>query len=228
MTTQAFVASVSGSGNQGGRAFSGTVTDGAFTAVNSTTGSAELGFCMKGKTISKVTANYAAGSCAWAIKNRVTQTIDRCGFGTLSAATSLEGYSIQPITIVQDHILQSYTLAAGTTYLAWVKMHNRPAELFSGTIANGAQGELTTVTDSSSLGSFADQSVEWIKVQGPDGKVVQLMQIYDANGGEMFAAYGGEREVLAGSGEAGAVNVCSSNLALPIARGMTLKLTVQA
>lgn len=228
MSTQAFTASVSGQGNQGGRAFSGTVTDGAFTAVNSTTGDAELGFAMKGKTISKVTANYAAGSCAWAIKNRVTQTIDRCGFGSLSAATNIEGYSIPPITIVQDHILQSYSLAAGTTYLAWVKMHNRPAELFSGTIANGAQGEMTTVTDSSSLGSFADQAVEWIKVQGPDGKIVQLAQVYDANGGEVFAQYGGEREVLGGSGESGSVNLCASNLAIPIMRGMTLKLTVQA
>jgi len=227
MTTQAFVASISGPGNQGGRAFSGTVTDAAFTAVNTTTGSAELGFAMKGKTIDNVMANYAAGSCAWAIKNRVTQTIDRCGFGSLSAASGTQGYKIQPINIVQDHILQSYTLAAGTTYLAWVKMHGRPAELFSGTIANGALGELTTVTDSSSLGSFADQRVEWVKVQGPDGKVVQLMQIFDANGGEIFARYGGEREVLGGT-ESGSVNMCVSNLAIPIMRGMTIKLTVQA
>ena len=227
MSTQAFTASVSGPGNQGGRAFSGTVTDAAFTAVNTTTGSAELGFAMKGKTIDNVTANYAAGSCAWAIKNRVTQTIDRCGFGSLSAASGTRGYPIQPIAIVQDHILQSYSLAAGTTYLAWVKMHGRPAELFSGTIANGAQGELTTVTDSSSLGSFADQSVEWIKVQGPDGKVVQLMQLFDANGGEIYARYGGEREVLGGQ-ESGAVNMCVSSLAIPIMRGMTIKLTVQA
>lgn len=227
MTTQAFVASISGPGNQGGRAFSGTVTDGQYTSVNTTTGSAELGFAMKGKTVNNIVANYAAGSCAWAIKNRVTQTIDRCGFGALSAASGVEGQSIQPIAIVQDHIFQSYTLAAGTTYLAWVKMHGRPPELFSGTIANGAQGELTTVTDSSSLGSFADQRVEWIKIQGPDGKITQLMQIYDANGGEVFARYGGEREVLGGT-QSGSVNMCVSGLAIPIMRGMTIKLTVQA
>jgi len=227
MSTQSFTASLSGPGANGGRAFSGTATDGAFTSINSTTGAAELGFAMKGKVIDNVTANYAAGSSAWAIKNRVTQTIDRYGFGSLSAATPVRGYQIQPIQIVQDHILQSYTLAAGTTYLAWVKMHGRPAELFSGTIANGSQGELTTVTDNSSLGSFADQKIESIKVQGPDGKIVQLLQLFDANGGEIFARYGGEREVLSGD-MGGNENMCISNLATPIMRGMTIKLTVQA
>ena len=227
MTTQAATASVSGPGNNGGRAFSGTVTDAAFTALNTTQGNAELGFSMKGKVIDNITLNYSAGSAAFAVKNRVTQTIDRCGFGSLSAATGTRGYQIQPIQIVQDHILQTYTLAAGTTYLAWVKMHGRPPELFSGTIANGAVGEMTTVTDSSSLGSFADQKVEWVKVQGPDGKIVQLMQIFDANGGELFARYGGEREVLGGM-ESGSTNMCVSGLAIPIMRGMTLKLTVQA
>ena len=106
-------------------------------------------------------------------------------------------------------------------------MHGRPAELFSGTIANGALGELTTVTDNSSLGSFADQKVESIKVQGPDGKIVQLLQMFDANGGEIFARYGGEREVLSGD-LAGKENMCISGLAVPIMRGMTIKLTVQA
>jgi hypothetical protein len=227
MTTQAFVASVAGSGNNGGRAFSGTATDGAFTAINTTTGSAELGFAMKGKLVNNIQANYAAGGCAWAIKNRVTQTIDRCGFGSLMAASGVQGYAIQPIQIQQDHILQSYTLAAGTTYLMWLKMHGRPAELFSGTIANGAEGEMTTVTDSSSLGSFADQKVEWFKVQGPDGKIVNAATLYDANGGELFVRMGGEREVLGGT-ESGAVNMCVSGLSIPIMRGMTIKVTAQA
>jgi len=207
--------------------FSGTATDDAFTSINTTTGSAELGFAMKGKTVSNVTANYGAGSCAWVIMNRVTQTYDRVGFGSLMAATGVYGYPITPLTIVQDHVLRSFTMAAGTTYMAWVKMRGRPAELFTGTIANGAQGELTTQTDSSSLGSFADQAIEWIKVQGPDGKVVNALQIYDANGGEVYGQFGGEREVLGGA-SGGNVNLCVEGLAIPIMRGMTVKLTVQA
>ena len=228
MTTQAAVFSVNGTGNNGGRMFSGTATDSAFTSINTVTGDSELGFAMKGKTIDNVALIYAAGSGAWVIKNRVTQTIDRCGFGALQAAQPLNGYPIQPLSVVQDHILQSYTLAAGTTYLAFVKMHGRPPELFSGTIANGAQGELTTVTDSSSLGSFAAQRVEWIKVQGPDGKIVTALQMYDANGGEIFAQVGGEREVLAGTSPAGQENLCVLGVNIPIQRGSTVKLTVAA
>ena len=228
MTTQAVAFSLSGPGNNGGRLFSGTATDAAFTSINSTTGGSELGFCLKGKTVTNVMMNGTAGGYAWAIKNRVTQTIDRCGFGSLTAGTPFNGYPIQPISIVQDHVLQSYTLAAGTTYLAWVKMHGRPPELFSGTIANGATGEMTTVTDSSSLGSFADQRIQWIKVQGSDGKIVTYLQVFDANGGESFAALGGERAVLGGIAPSACENLCVEGINVPIMRGMTLKLTVAA
>lgn len=229
MTTQAVALTVNGPGNQGGRKYanSGAITDGQWTSITTVNGTAQLGFAQKGRTINNVTLNYAAGGAAFAIKNRVTQTLDRVGFGSLSAATGVKGYSIDPIMVVQDHVLQVYPLAAGTTYLAWVKMHNRPAELFSGTIANGAEGELTTVTDSSGIGSFADQSIEWIKVQGSDGKIVQYVSIYDANGGELFNQLAGEREVLGGA-MGGTENACISNLNIPIMRGMALKLTVQA
>jgi hypothetical protein len=226
MSTQGVQGSLRGSGAQGGRKYSGTATDGQWTSINTATGNSELGFAQKGKVLDHVTINYAAGSCAWAIKNRVTQTIDRAGFGTLSAATSAVGESIKPIMIVQDHIFQSYSLAAGTKYLAWVTFKGRPPELFAGTIANGSEGELTTVTDSSSLGSFADQVIQEIMVQGPDGKIVQYATVYDANGGEMFNQYGGERNSLGAPNSNTELHVC--NLALPVARGMTIKLTVQA
>ena len=225
MTTQAIQGSLRGSGATGGRKYSGTATDGSWTSINTSNGS-ELGFAQKGKVLDHVTLNYVAGSAAWAIKNRVTQTIDRAGFCTLTAATSAKGYAINPIMIVQDHILQSYSLAAGTKYLAWVTFKGRPPELFAGTIANGAEGEMTTVTDSSSLGSFADQTIQSIQVMGPDGKIVQILTVYDANGGEMFVQYGGERNALAAPNAE--TELCVGNLALPVARGMTFKLTVQA
>jgi hypothetical protein len=226
LTTQAVTFSLAGSGGTGGRAFSGTATDAAFTSISTTTGSAELGFGMKGKVVNNIVMNFTAGNAAWVIKNRVTNTYDAVGFGSVSAATNPNGSPTPPLMIVQDHILQSYTLAAGTTYLAWVKMVGRPPELFTGTIANAAQGELTTLTDSSSLGSFADQTVESIHIQGPTGKIVELTQMYDANGGEIFARYGGELASFAGTG--GTANVNIVGLGLKIARGMTLKLTVQA
>lgn len=225
MSTQAVTATLSGPGNNGGRAFSGTATDGSWTAINTTTGTAELGFAMKGKTVSFVNVNYAAGSCAWQIRDRVTQTVVRAGFGAKTKTGGPRGFAIEPVTITQDMILQVYSLAAGTTYLAWVHMINRPKELFSGTVADNNLGELTTTADSSSLGSFADQRVGGMEVQGPDGKVVELTQIFDANGGETWAWYAGER--FAGNLEA-YVNVCVDSLSIPIMRGMTLKITPQA
>ena len=227
MTTQAVTASLSGPGANGGRAFAGTATDGAYTALNTVTGTAELGFGMKGKIVDTVNFNATAGGYAWAIRNRVSQTIDRFGFGTLSASSAAKGSKIPPITILQDHILQSYTLAAGTTYLAWVVFRGRPPELFDATVANAAQGEMLTVSDNSTIGSFADQVIEAIYVQGPDGKIVQLTQLYDANGGELLAWYGGERGATS-SGVDASTNVCIEGLSIPVKRGMALKWTVQA
>ena len=74
MTSQAVSLSLSGPGNQGGRLFSGTATDGDYTAINSTTGTAELGFAMRGQTIDNVAGVYTAGSGLWVIRDRVTST----------------------------------------------------------------------------------------------------------------------------------------------------------
>ena len=146
--------------------------------------------------------------------------------GTLGS----EGYPITPIVINQNHILQTYTLAAGTTYLAWVGFTGKPPELFQGTIANAATGELTTTAASGSqgLGSFADQTLQWFKVQGPDGKIVESAQIIDGNGAEQFAALGSERSALGGYPLSGSVNMCVKNLAFNVMRGMALQLTVRA
>jgi hypothetical protein len=226
MTTQPVTFSLAGTGGTGGRAFSGTATDAAFTSISTTTGAAELGFALKGKVINNLVMNFTAGNAAWVIKNRVTNTYDAVGFGSVSAATNPAGGQIMNLAINQDHILQSYTLAAGTTYLAWVKMAGRPSELFTGTIANGSEGEITTLTDSSSVGSFADQVLESITVQGPTGKIVQITTVYDANGGEIFSRYGGELASFAGTG--GSANVSIDGIGIKISRGMTIKLTVQA
>ena len=230
MTTQAVSLTVSGSGGQGGRLFSGTATDGQFTAINTTTGTAELGFSMKGCTINNVSGVYTAGSGLWVIRDRVTQRIERAGMMFKTGSASAQGYPCAPLTINQNHILQVYTLAAGTTYLAWVGFANKPPELFLATIANGATGSL--VTDAASgaqgLGSFADQVVNSIEVQGPDGKVVTYAQIIDGNGAEQFAFLGSERSVLGGYPISGSKNVCVQGLAFKVMRGMNLNLTVAA
>jgi len=230
LTSQAVVLALGGKANQGGRLFSGTATDGSYTAINSTTGTAELGFAMRGQTVSNVAGTYAAGSGLWVIRNRVTQQIDRAGMLSKVSAPSSEGYPIQPIVINQNHILQVYTLAAGTTYLAWVGFTGKPPELFEGTIADAATGEMktTTAAGAQGLGSFADQTVNYILAQGPDGKVVTNSQIIDGNGAEQFAALGSERTTAGGYPLSGSVNLCVKDLSFSVMRGMALKLTVNA
>ena len=230
MTTQAVSLSLSGPQNQGGRLFSGTATDAAYTAINSTTGTAELGFAMRGQTISNVAGVYTAGSGLWVIRNRVTQQIDRAGMLFKTGTVSPDGYPIQPIVINQNHILQVYTLAAGTTYLSWVTFTGKPPELFTATIADGATGELVTTASAGAqgLGSFADQTVASIKVQGPDGKVVSYAQIIDGNGAEQYAKLGSERSSTGGYPKSGSENLCSGPIAFNVMRGMALKLTVAA
>lgn len=230
MTTQAVSFSLSGPGNQGGRMFNGTATDGEYTAINSTTGDAELGFAMRGQTVDKVTGVYASGSSLFVLRNRVTQQIDRAGMMYKSGTSGPDGYPIKPIVINQNHILQSYSLAAGTTYLAWIWFQGKPPELFVATIADGATGELktTSAAGAQSLGSFADQTVSAIKVMAPDGKIVSYAQIFDGNGAEQWAAIGSERSVLGGYPKSGSENICSGPLSFRVMRGMALKLTVAA
>jgi len=230
MSTQAVSLTLSGPGNQGGRLFSGTATDGDYTAINSTTGTAELGFAMRGQTISNVAGVYTAGSGLWVIRNRVTQQIDRAGMMSKTGSVSPDGYPIQPIVINQNHILQVFTLAAGTQYLSWVTFAGKPPELFTATIADGATGELktTAAAGAQGLGSFADQTVSSIEVQGPDGKVVTYAQIIDGNGAEQYAKLGSERSSVGGYPKSGSINLCSGQIAFNVMRGMALKLTVAA
>ena len=230
MSTQAVSLTLSGPGNQGGRLFSGTATDGDYTAINSTTGTAELGFAMRGQTISNVAGVYTAGSGLWVIRNRVTQQIDRAGMMSKTGSVSPDGYPIQPIVINQNHILQVFTLAAGTQYLSWVTFSGKPPELFTATIADGATGELktTAAAGAQGLGSFADQTVSSIEVQGPDGKVVTYAQIIDGNGAEQYAKLGSERSSVGGYPKSGSINLCSGMIAFNVMRGMALKLTVAA
>jgi hypothetical protein len=230
MTTQAVNLALAGPGNQGGRLFNGTATDGAFTAINTSTGDSELGFAMRGQTVSNMAGSYVAGSGIAVIRNRVTQQIDRFVFLFKSGDGSPDGYPIQPIVINQNHILQVYTLAAGTTYLACVNFAGKPPELFTQTIADGATGELktTAAAGAQGLGSFADQTLAGVKVQAPDGKIVSALQIIDGNGAEQYARLGSERSTLGGYPKSSTENLCSGPLAFNIMRGMALNLSVAA
>ena len=223
MSTQAVTVVASGPGI--GRRFSGTATDGAYTAINTTTGSAEFGFALQGHVINRIDMNYAAGSGVAVIRNRVTNTIDRVSFGSLSANTSNTGTMIQPLLVTMNHTLEVYTLAAGTTVLAFVHLKGAPPELFDATIANNNTGELVSASNDSSLGTYFGQTLDAVQIQGSDGKIVQYGIVFNGDGGEIWAAQGGERL----ANQLGNVNlVMGPNMNVPITRGMTLKATMQA
>ena len=91
-----------------------TATDGQFTNFAlSDTGDAQLGFAMTNELATHLLVRYAAGSCAWRIRNSVSQITKRTGFGYLTGATGPSPYSgsIPSITLQQDDVLEIYTLA---------------------------------------------------------------------------------------------------------------------
>ena len=96
----------------GGRSFSlATATDGTFSnRALSDTGSAQLGFAMTGQLVDHIQVTFAAGSCAWRIRNSVSQVTKRTGFGFEVGATGPPPYSgqIAGITIEQDDVLELY------------------------------------------------------------------------------------------------------------------------
>ena len=64
-----------------------------------------------------------------------------------------------------------------------------------------------------------------VQIQGSDGKIVQYGIVFNGDGGEIWAAQGGERL----ANQLGNVNlVMGPNMNVLVTRGMTLKATMQA
>jgi len=112
MTTQAVTASCfSGSD---GRSYAVTATDGTFAnRLLSDTGSAQFGFAQTGLLITSIQVTYGGGSCAWRVRNSVSQVTKRTGFGVKVGACgpSPSSGAIAPFVVEQDDVLEVYTLA---------------------------------------------------------------------------------------------------------------------
>ena len=111
MSSQATTAAVfSGSG---GRSYSVTATDDAWSRLVSDIGSAQLGFAQTGLYVDRVQLTYAASAAAWRIRNSVSQVTKRVGFAFKAGAGGPSAYSgsLPPLTIEQDDILEIYTVA---------------------------------------------------------------------------------------------------------------------
>lgn len=112
MSTQA-TTGVAFSGNQGRSYVKADATDDEFSRLVTTTGGAQIGFGQTNLLVTHIQITYAAGLCAWRIRNSVSQVTKRVGFGYLVGASGPPPYSgdIPPITIQQDDILEVFTQA---------------------------------------------------------------------------------------------------------------------
>jgi len=111
MSTQATTGSAFS--NSQGRSYLVTATDDEWQRLVTETGSAQIGFGQTNLMINKVQVTYAAGLCAWRIRNSVSQVTKRVGFGFLVGATGPAPYSgdIPAIVIQQDDVFEVFTQA---------------------------------------------------------------------------------------------------------------------
>lgn len=68
---------------------------------------------MTNELATHIQVRYAAGNCAFRIRNSVSQITKRVGFGYLTGATGPPPYSgtIPAITLQQDDVLEILTMA---------------------------------------------------------------------------------------------------------------------
>jgi len=109
-----------------------------------------------------------------------------------------------------------------TVNLAWVEMAGKPPEFFNCTSTDGAAKALTTFAEGQELGTFQGQTLTGIKVQCSDGSVLTDLELFDAAGGQLLKARGYERNPV---GAAPPYNISIDKISIPLARGMTLKIT---
>jgi len=98
----------------GGRSYTVSATDGSFAnRAVSDTGSAQIGFAQTNELVDHIQVTYAAGNCAWRLRDSVSQTTLRTGFGFKVGACGppCDSGKIPPITIGQNFVLEIYTAA---------------------------------------------------------------------------------------------------------------------
>jgi len=101
----------------GGRSYSVTSTDGTFSnRAVSDIGSAQIGFAQTNELVDHIQVTYTDGSCAWRLRDSVSQTTLRTGFGFKVGATGppCDSGKIPPLTIGQNFVLEIYSAVKAT------------------------------------------------------------------------------------------------------------------
>ena len=94
----------------GGRSYAVSATEGEWTRLVSTIGSAQAGFAQTNDLITHCQVTYDAGSCAFRIRNSVSQVTKVVGMGFLVGAGGPAPYSgqIPALSLAQDDVLEVY------------------------------------------------------------------------------------------------------------------------
>lgn len=230
MTTQDIKATVSNP--RMGKIFSKSATDDQWdgNTLTDTLSTQQIGILMPNTTINRVQLQYGAGLCAYRIQNAQSLAFQRFGFGMPTGFACYKSSAIAPYTINPNDILTVYPLpmdatANQTNVLAWVQT-SKGVELFeSKDTVDATATAMTTVVNAQSLGdSMFNSTLSSIHVQAEDGATVNQVEIIDNSGGTVLTLYGGVRGASIGAMSL-VYNLKADNLAVPIGKGFSLKVT---
>ena len=226
MSTQGVGAALNGSVS--GKEANDTSTDGKWDGNNllESISGAQVGLAMNGASVNAITATYTAGACLWRLQDINTLQIYRQGFGSKNGTVDPTGYSIAPITIDNNMILQAYPVAVNAAansseVLALIHM-TKGTEAFSCTTsADATLTSLTSIVSGEEIGTYFGQLLTGFEIQAEDGATVNKVSIINADGGVAWTGYGTVRD--AGNYY---VNMAETGLAIPIVKGMKIQAAV--
>jgi hypothetical protein len=226
MSTQAIAAALNGSVS--GKEAVDTSTDGKWDGNNllETISSAQVGLALNGASVNAITVQYTGGGCLWRLQDMNTLQIFRQGFGSKTGTVDPSGYSIAPITINNNMILQAYPVAVNATandseVLALIHM-TKGIEAFSCTTSEDATlTSMTSIISGEEIGTYFGQLLTGFEIQAEDGATVNKCSIINADGGVAWTGFGTVRD--AGNYY---VNMAETGLSIPIVKGMKIQVAV--
>jgi len=208
--------------------FTATGTDGQWSVLTDSIASTNLGILIPNQTLTFAQSQYELGCQAWRIQSATTLQVSRYGLGVLEGQECFMTSQIQNVGVRPDDIISSYSKpqATGTdcNVLAWIS-GTKGFELYECTATNDTAKPLTTVINGQTLGDNAfNSTIQRIWVQAQDGASVDKIEFIDEMGGVVQTIQGGERGATASS-QSNMFNLYAYNLAIPVGKGWTVKVT---
>jgi len=203
-----------------------TVTDGQWTELKDSIGSASLGQVMPGSRVNNIAATYdTGGSMIFRVQDRNNLAVRRTGFASALATVDVDETAIPAYTVGGSDIISTYSLAVDSTSqesngLAWFKM-SKGTEAFS--VLNAADetaAEATQIETSASIGVYYGSTLQGVAIQLEDGAFLTSFTVVDDNGGTILTLYGTVRD--AGHYY---LNLNEQGMNVPITKGMKVYFT---